>query len=562
MAQKALICLILLLPLLVGAQTITIGNGEVLHQGLPLEPAARFSYSQQLFYAAEIDQSGSITHLGFNYHINSNVFYEANKHLSIYMGHSALNTLEDWVSIQSMVSVYDGVLSLDSFDAGLPGSGWLMIPLQTPFNYDNLYNLIIAVDENSDASGNTADDFKCRSVTGSRAIQCQSPTVNPDPLNPALPATQKEHLSNIRLVFSGSPDGPQNLHGEYNDGAVVLNWDAATAEDFAAYRIVRNGSFLAESTTNSYTDSDVSPGNTYHYLVQIRYQDGSISGSSNSVSVAIPEEGTIYLISESFESCTAFNGNVPGWQNLDLDASLTWGWDTIDFPGEGDAMGWLVFAPNLCEPPLTEICAHSGTKMLMATSSMTPPNNDWMISPYLHLGQNATLTFMARSLTAAYGLERLRVLISPASSNPDSFKTLHSENFLAVPSSWTEYSFDLSQYADQDVWLALNCVSLDAFALFVDDILLSSEGGHLDATDDLVPSVKVRNYPNPARKSFTLVADSFFAADIYNLKGQRLHQIKGVKRFDSSALTLPAGLYLIRIKDGDKSYTIKQVVLP
>jgi hypothetical protein len=562
MAQKALICLILLLPLLVGAQTITIGNGEVLHQGLPLEPAARFSYSQQLFYAAEIDHSGSITHLGFNYHINSNVFYEANKHLSIYMGHSALNTLEDWVSIQSMVSVYDGVLSLDSFDAGLPGSGWLMIPLQTPFNYDNLYNLIIAVDENSDASGNTADDFFCRSVTGSRAIQCQSPTVNPDPLNPALPATQKEHLSNIRLVFSGSPDGPQNLHGSYVDGTVQLGWDASSAPNLAAYRILRNGSFLAESTTNSYSDSDVSPGNTYHYLVQIRYQDGSISGSSNSVSVAIPEEGTIYLISESFEACTAFSGNVPGWQNLDLDASLTWGWDTIDFPGEGDAMGWLVFVPNQCDPPLTEISAHSGTKMLMATASMTPPNNDWLISPYLHLGQNATLTFMARSLTAAYGLERLRVLISPASSNPDSFKALHSENFLAVPSSWTEYNFDLSQYADQDVWLALNCVSLDAFALFIDDLLLTSEGGHLDATDDLIPPPKVLSYPNPARKSFTLVADNFFAADIYNLKGQRLHRIKGVKRFDSSALTLPAGLYLIRVKDGDKSYTIKQVVLP
>jgi len=193
---------------------------------------------------------------------------------------------------------------------------------------------------------------------------------------------------------------------------------------------------------------------------------------------------------------------------------------------------------------------------------MTPPNNDWMISPYLHLGQNATLTFWARSFTAAYGLERLRVLISPASSNPDSFQTLHSENFLAVPSSWTEYSFDLSQYADQDVWLALNCVSLDAFALFIDDILLSSGGGHLDATDDLIPAAKVRNYPNPARKSFTLEADNFFAADIYNLRGQRLHRIKGTKRFDSAALALPAGLYLIRVKDGDKSYTIKQVVLP
>jgi hypothetical protein len=86
MAQKVLICLLLLLPLLSWGQTVDIGNGDLLNQGLPFEPLARFSYSQQLYLAEEIGQSGTITHLGFQYHVQSTGFLDANKNLKIYMG--------------------------------------------------------------------------------------------------------------------------------------------------------------------------------------------------------------------------------------------------------------------------------------------------------------------------------------------------------------------------------------------------------------------------------------------------------------------------------------------
>lgn len=562
MAHKRLIWLLILLPLSLWAQTITIGNGTLLNQGLPIEPVARYSYSQQLFLAPELIYSGSITHLGFQYNVGSTGFLVGNKQLKVFLGHSSLSTLDDWVNIQSLSEVFNGVLSMDYFDSGLPGSGWLTIPLQNPFSYDSQYNLLIAVDENSDGMGNTSDDFFCRSTSDARALQFQSMSINPDPANPPDNPGVKTSINNLRISFSGTPDAPQNLHGQFLEGAIQLFWDAPDSDDIAAFRINRNGSFLAECSPTYFVDSNISAGATYHYNVQIRYQDGSISGASNTIQITVPPEGTVHLIAEGFEALDAFSSVIPRWQNLDLDASATWAWEHTDFPHEGEAMSWLVFSPTLCTPAISDLTPHSGNQMLMATASITPPNNDWLISPYLHLGNAATLTFTARSYTAAYGLERLRVLISTTDTNPASFQTLNAGSFLAVPASWTEYYFELSEYSDQDVWLAFNCVSLDALALFLDDVLLSSEGGHLDAAESLVTHARIKNYPNPGRQSFKLESPDYFEAKIYNLKGQLLHSAKGQKQFDSASIQLPAGIYLIRIKDAKGSYTLKQAVLP
>ena len=561
MAKKGLILLLLFLPLWVWGQIISVGDGNVKHQGLPIEPAARFSYSQQLYYGSEIDCSGSITHIGFQYDVGSAVFYSGNKELKIWLGHSALSTLEEWVDPSTLSLVYDGILSLDYFDATLPGTGWLMIPLQYPFTYDEASNLIVAVDENTDAIGNTADDFLCWETVGFRALQCMSMQDNPDPQ--ALPApTVKNHLSNLRLDFSSAPDAPQNLYGYHEEGVNYLFWDAPEGGGVEAYRISRNGSFLCECSSCFYNDAAISAGTSYSYYVQARYPDGSISGHSNAIQIVVPEEGVLQLINESFEACEAFSQLIPGYQNLDLDNAANWGWTNVDYPTEGQAAGWIVFDPQLCNPAISDISAFSGDQMLMSAACVSPPNNDWLISPYLNLGDNATLSLKARSYTSLYGMERMRVLISNTDTSPESFKALHPAEYLEVPASWQEYSFELSAYAGENVYFAIVCVSLDAMALFIDDISLISEGGHLDNDDPQYSVAGVRNYPNPSRSSFKLSSEGSFEASIYNIRGQLLHRINADKNFDSASLKLASGLYLIRIKDASRQYTLKQVLLP
>jgi hypothetical protein len=68
MGIKALsLCLGLLVCLaLAFAEIVVIGSEQIVSQGLPFEPVARYSYSQQLFSPAEIGSAGQISTSVFN----------------------------------------------------------------------------------------------------------------------------------------------------------------------------------------------------------------------------------------------------------------------------------------------------------------------------------------------------------------------------------------------------------------------------------------------------------------------------------------------------------------
>ncbi|HNQ42847.1 MAG TPA: choice-of-anchor J domain-containing protein, partial [Candidatus Cloacimonadota bacterium] len=566
MAKTRLIIFTLLLGQMLCATVITIGSGNTLHQGLPIEPLARFSYTQQIFLATEIGCSGTITSIGFQYHVLSNIFYNTNKNWTIYLGYTDQSELSGWLPINGMTAVFDGLLNQDWFSGGLPGSGWLVIPLSTAFAYNGNQNLVVAVDENTDAAGNSGDDFYCSSMSNPRGISFQSMSVNPDPAAPPATFQLKNYFSNLMLSFDGSetPDAPQNLYGYFDGNANRLFWSAPSTPGVLGYRINRNGTLLQDCTATSHDDTDVIAGFTYQYSIQARYAGNVLSAPSNLISITVPMGGDNCVLYEGFEACEAFSSLIPRFTNLDLDGSSTWDWQDISFPGEGNAMGWITFVPAQTDPPLTTISPAQGNRMLMAMSSTTPPNNDWLISPRLNPGTNAQLSFQARSATAAYGLERLRILIGTDINNLNTFSPLHTESYQAVPALWTEYQYDLSAFAGQSIYLAWQCVSLDAFALFVDEIMLTGSGGYLGSEDNLQIPLPYRNYPNPARGgTFQIKAasDPLFDLSIYNTRGQMLHAESQIKSFDSrlSGLKLLAGVYLIKLESGGHKTVLRQV---
>ncbi len=190
-------------------QLVQIGYGTTLHQGLPIEPLAHYSYTQQLIHADQITVSGEITEIHFQYQIQSSVFLLYNNLWTIYMGHSELDELQSWIPVAELQLVYSGGFSPENFTAGLPGTGWLKIELQTPFPYNGTDNLLIAVDENMPGFSSSSDDFFCIPMPETRAINFQSMTINPDPENPPATMNLKSYLSNIRLRFE--TDLPRKL---------------------------------------------------------------------------------------------------------------------------------------------------------------------------------------------------------------------------------------------------------------------------------------------------------------------------------------------------------------
>ncbi len=657
MKRLLLVAVNLFLVMGLGAELISIGSGTVLNQGLPIEPAAPYSYSQQLFLASEIGVGGSIDAIHFQYNVASQLFFPGNRQLTIYLGHSQRTLMSGWVPADSLSTVFSGMLSEGDFTSGLPGSGWLQISLATPFLYDGIRNLVLAVDENGSDYGNTADDFFCSNTNAQRAIQFQNMNINPDPFSPPTTGfTLKTHRSNLRLsmqpqhyypvqpspadaasnvsiytdlswlsicdtyslslgtrpdslalladnipgamwqlenplqynrqyfwqvvgyhdseaypspIWSFQTTGeaispPQNLSGYFNGQAVQLSWQAPQTGIAGSYKVYRNTALLTTTTQCAYSDVNVMAGFTYYYHVTAINSSATESGVSNLISVTIPNTQPDLVINQGFEACAAFSSIIPNWQTLDLDASSTWTWDAVTFPHEGEPYSWISFAPGETIPPLSGFSPFSGTKMLMAMSSLIPPNNDWLISPGIHLGQNASLTFQARSAMADYGLERLKVLVSTSDASPASFTALNPGNYLAVPEQWTAYTYDLSAYAGQRIHLAWNCLSVDAFALFLDDIQLTSAGAWVGVEDNYLPPPAFNSFPNPSRSSFAVGNKSGapFSLELYDIKGRKLHTGTGLTEFNSTGLSpnLPSGIYFLRIRQGAKSWVLKQVI--
>lgn len=109
---------------------------------------------------------------------------------------------------------------------------------------------------------------------------------------------------------------------------------------------------------------------------------------------------------------------------------------------------------------------HSGNKMFMAVASVGYVNNDWLISPRLNGGEQ-WISFFARSFTLDdTPAERMNVWYSMTDTDPVNFITL-TPNYIELGETWQEYRFLLPEGAR---YFAVNCVSDDAFAMFVDDL--------------------------------------------------------------------------------------------
>jgi hypothetical protein len=65
-------------------------------------------------------------------------------------------------------------------------------------------------------------------------------------------------------------------------------------------------------------------------------------------------------------------------------------------------------------------------------------------------------------------LEEFNVLVSTTGNQPANFTALGST--IAVPDMWQNYSYDLSAYNNQSVYLAIQCVSQDRFGFMIDNL--------------------------------------------------------------------------------------------
>ena len=142
----ALLCMVI--GLSIQAQTITIGTGTST-QKYPLGVAYGFERSASIYTAAEIaaagGTAGSILSLGWN----STSTFNIGIPVKIYIKAVPATTL----TAQNWAAATTGATLLYSGTVGLVATGWYTIPLQLPFTYNGVDNLMVLVETNYGGSG-------------------------------------------------------------------------------------------------------------------------------------------------------------------------------------------------------------------------------------------------------------------------------------------------------------------------------------------------------------------------------------------------------------------------
>jgi PKD repeat protein len=184
-------------------------------------------------------------------------------------------------------------------------------------------------------------------------------------------------------------------------------------------------------------------------------------------------------INEGYESFTDFSLDFSPWTTIDVDGSDTYGIENVTFLHNYEPMSFIVFNPASTTPSMAGdagLQPHGGSKFAACFASVTPPNNDWIITPQIQLGANGQLKFWVKSYTAQYGLERYKVGVSTTTPTPASFTIISGPTYLEAPAAaWQQKEFDLSAYAGMDIYIGIQCVSNDAFIFMLDDVEVTSE---------------------------------------------------------------------------------------
>jgi uncharacterized repeat protein (TIGR02543 family) len=201
-------------------------------------------------------------------------------------------------------------------------------------------------------------------------------------------------------------------------------------------------------------------------------------GSDNSIEMSLVWDAKTppYTLYENFDGFDDFTTDLSPWTTLQLTSGNTWGSADFEFPGEGTEFAFMAFNPTQTVPPIDDTNpAVEGTNYAIAVQYTDLNDDKWLISPEVSINETSELSFWARSYTAAYGLERIKVMVSTTDTEPGSFTKISEGNYIEVPVDWTQYTFDLSDYAGETIHFAINYVSLDAFIFMLDAIELTAD---------------------------------------------------------------------------------------
>ena len=436
---------------------VNVGTGTTVNEEMPIEPYYKFSYSQVIYTAAEINASGSIT--GIKYTASPETTLANSDGWEVWLGHTTLSShsLDDsnvpiWVDISELTQVFSGTVSV--VDQVVD------IVFETPFEYNGTDNLMVAVNETSNVNNDydsNNHDFYCTLTPGvARGIVSYNDTAAIDPSNPPVVFSSNARESFANVTFEGiaqSCPNPDPAVVESIDGVQVdLSWgNEGQDENYQWAVLAADAEFSGEVSMEPSNLQSISIQTglepTTEYVFYLRTVcDGEYSG---------------WVPTFFATGCTMFE--LPFSESFEND-SLSWEcWSVEDLSPEGSNN-------NLSWTPITSIAVDGTRSAYLWTVDNQGKNDDYLITPQLNLSGNDRLKFSVSSFPNTDDVNSMAVLLSTTGPNPEDFTTVLSET-TEYPGYWTEVNIDLSAYSGP-VYVAFYVppTSTEGYAIYLDSI--------------------------------------------------------------------------------------------
>ncbi len=203
----------------------------------------------------------------------------------------------------------------------------------------------------------------------------------------------------------------------------------------------------------------------------------SNDAGQDSMSKTIQVAGEDVVFFEGFEAYDDFALEFGDWEQIDNDGSTTWGLAATSFPNSGYVGSFIIFNPYETDPPVHDddrFVPYNGQKYAACFAAQNPPNDDWMISPEITLGEDYALSLAIKSYSDSYGPD---LFVIQLLDGDETIWLSPENNPVNPPLEWNVYSYDLSEYAGREVRIQIGCVSDDSVAMFIDDIMVTSGDG-------------------------------------------------------------------------------------
>ena len=435
---------------------VIIGTGTA-DLDMPVNPYYGYTYSQSIYLQSELNIENQRIEKIYYYWNGVGAAVNSNN-WTVYMGHTpnaSFTSISEWIPLSNLTQVFSGTVTLPAV------AGWIEIVLNNPFIYDNVNNLVIAVDENAPNYDSSSQFFYCTSVATNRSLRYYDDNTNPDPAAPPA-GTLVMGYPNVMLKFGEIPQAPifyysptsiafgttfVNTPTAYqnvtvtNTGAGVLNLAVADVSIIGT-----NASMFNVITSN--LPAALSSGQSV--IIPVRYNPTAIGSHT----------ATLRMVYNSTNYDVALSGNALGehalYESFEGDTFPPTGWSTAPTP-------WGIYT----------VYAHTGTK---SVKSGFTAGTWWLMTPTLAIEEGAnTLTFWYRDYSESSGWdyvdEYTYVMLSTTGNAPENFTTtLWTGDYQTFTTTWQMASIDLSAYNGQNVVIAFKSVHTGGNYRIIDDV--------------------------------------------------------------------------------------------